>query len=52
MGQRFSVGKIIYRDEFHIFIFISGPEHEPTDSSKAVNGDFYWHIDLLDWENY
>src|SRR5450759_116980 len=38
---------IVYSHELYIFIFISGPENQPADSSKAINGNLYSHIILL-----
>ena len=49
MGQRLGIRDIIYRHEFHIFIFISGPVHKPTDSSKTIDGNLYRHINLLEF---
>src|SRR5450830_145578 len=41
------VCEVVYGHELYIFIFISGPENQPADSSKAINGNLYSHIILL-----
>jgi hypothetical protein len=47
MGKCLGVGDIVYGHELYIFIFISGSENQPADSSKAINGNLYRHIILL-----
>src|SRR5271157_5280414 len=47
MSQSFGIGEIIHCHKFYIFVFVSGSKHKPANSSKPVNGNFYWHIILL-----
>jgi hypothetical protein len=43
MRQSFGVGQIVDGDKFNIFAFKTGAIYQTADSSKTVDGYFYWH---------